>query len=63
MWGFTVSEQIPIGPGVRYGSAPRGANVSIAAQTLSSGAEYRVLVMYTVGGDGVAAMGQLLFVP
>src|SRR5438046_3011135 len=27
MWGFSVSEQKPIGPAVAYGSAPAGATV------------------------------------
>jgi hypothetical protein len=63
VWAFTVSELTPIGPGVRYGSTPRGANVSKAPQALLPGREYRVLVMYTVGGDGVSAMGERIFVP
>jgi hypothetical protein len=63
VWGFMVSELAPIRPVVRYGDAPRGANVMKAPETLRPGAEYRILVMYTVGGDGVSAMGERIFVP
>jgi len=63
VWAFTVSELTPIGPGVRYGRAPSGANVSKAAQALRTGADYRVVVTYTVGGDGITAMGERIFHP
>src|SRR5689334_13388045 len=33
VWRFTVPELTPIGPGVRYGNAPRGATVSKTADT------------------------------
>ena len=62
-WAFTVSELTPIGPGVRYGRAPSGANVSKAPETLLPGAAYRVAVYYTVGGDSLVAIGERMFVP
>src|SRR3954465_874142 len=63
LWRFTVSELTPIGPGVRYGNAPRGATVSKTSETLRPGSEYRIVVMYTVGGDRVSATGERIFVP
>ena len=63
VWGFTVPELTPLGPDVRYGRLPRGAKEMVPPQPLRAGAEYRILLMYTVGGDGVTAMGQRIFVP
>lgn len=61
VWGFTVPERTPIGPTIRYGIAPAGATVSTQPRALVAGATYRVLVMQTVGGDGVVGSGEGLF--
>jgi hypothetical protein len=61
MWGFTVPENSPIGPAIRYGSAPRGATVWTQPRALVTGATYRVRVMLTVGGDGLLGSGERVF--
>jgi hypothetical protein len=63
VWGFTVSELTPLGPGVRYGQAPRGATEMMPAQPLRAGASYRVWVSFVVGGDVISADGERIFVP
>ena len=63
LWRFTVSELAPLGPGVRYGSTPHAATESTPAQPLRAGTTYHVMVMYVVGGDGIAAQGTRTFVP
>lgn len=61
MWGFSVSEQSPIGPAVRYGRAPDGATVWSQPRSLVSGETYRVRVMLTLGGDGLLGSGEGVF--
>jgi hypothetical protein len=61
MWGFTVPERTPIGPAVRYGTAPAGATVWTQPRALVPGATYRVWVYHTVGGDGLLGSGKLVF--
>src|SRR5512132_510559 len=50
VWSFYVPENSPVGPGIRYGQSPSGANVSVAPHPLVAGARYRVRVLQTVGG-------------
>jgi hypothetical protein len=61
IWGWTVSEQHPVGPGIVYGFSPDGADVWAEPEELGMGTEYRVLVRYTVGGDVVVASGSRTF--
>lgn len=61
VWGFAVPEQRPIGPPVVYGARPSGATVWTGPEPLEVGKQYRVSVMYTIGGDGVAASGERTF--
>jgi hypothetical protein len=61
IWGFTVPEDSPVGSGIRYGTAPEGANVWHAAESLEVARTYRVTVMMTVGGDAVVASGTATF--
>jgi hypothetical protein len=61
VWAFFVSESQPVGPWIRYGQAPTGANVSVAPQSLVTGATYRVRVVQTLGGDVVVGSGERLF--
>jgi hypothetical protein len=61
MWGFSVPENSPIGPAIRYGSAPDGATVWTQPRTLVPGARYRVRVMLTLGGDGLLGSGEREF--
>jgi hypothetical protein len=61
MWGFSVSEQSPIGPGIHYGTAPVGATVWTQPRSLVAGATYRVRVIQTVGGDGLLGSGERVF--
>ena len=61
MWGFSVPEQSPIGPAIRYGRAPGGATVWTQPRSLVTGATYRVRVMQTVGGDGLLGSGEGVF--
>jgi hypothetical protein len=61
MWGFTVSEQAPLGPAIVYGTNPRGANVWTQPKHLSVGKTYRITVTYTVGGDALVASGATTF--
>lgn len=63
MWGFSVPERYPLGPGIRYGEAPTGASVWTPAQPLQAGTTYRVSVMLTVGLDVAVASGTRTFVP
>ena len=63
VWGFTVPELTPLGPGVRYGRLPRGATEMVPAQPLRAGAAYRVYVTYLVGGDVGTSDGTRIFVP
>jgi len=62
MWGFTVSEQAPLGPAIVYGENPKSAQVWTEPKPLSVGARYRISVMYTVGGDGMVASGMTTFI-
>jgi hypothetical protein len=61
MWGFSVPENSPIGPAIRYGSAPNGATVWTQPRALVTGATYRVRVMLTLGGDGLLGSGERVF--
>ena len=61
MWGFTVSEQAPVGPAIIYGHNPKGADVWTGPKPLSVGKTYRVHVAYTVGGDVLVASGSTTF--
>jgi hypothetical protein len=61
MWGFSVPENSPIGPAIRYGSPPNGATVWTQPRALVTGATYRVRVMLTVGGDGLLGSGERVF--
>jgi hypothetical protein len=61
MWGFSVPEQSPVGPGIRYGVAPVGATVWTQPRALVPGANYRVRVIQTVGGDGLLGSGERVF--
>ena len=61
VWGFSVPEQSPIGPAVRYGIAPAGATVWQQPRALVAGATYRVRVSQTVGLDGVVGSGESVF--
>ncbi len=61
MWAFSVPEQSPIGPAIRYGSAPVGATVWTQPRALVAGASYRVRVMQTVGGDVLVGSGERVF--
>jgi hypothetical protein len=61
MWAFSVPENSPIGPAIRYGSAPSGATVWAQPRALVVGATYRVRVALTVGGDGLLGHGDRVF--
>jgi hypothetical protein len=61
VWGFTVSEQYPVGSAIRYGAPPDGASVWQAPESLDAGSTYRVTVMMTVGGDVMVASGSATF--
>ena len=61
MWGFSVPKNSPIGPAIRYGSAPNGATVWTQPRALVRGATYRVRVMLTLGGDGLLGSGERVF--
>ena len=61
VWAFFVPESNPVGPSIRYGQAPSGANVSVAARSLVAGTSYRVRLAHTVGGDGLLGSGEALF--
>jgi hypothetical protein len=61
VWGFTVPENTPVGPGIRYGQAPNGANVWFAPEPLVTGTSYRIRVTQTVGGDVLVGSGEALF--
>jgi len=61
VWGFTVSEQLPLGPGITYGISPERANVWTGPESLGVGKTYRVSIMYTVGGDVAVASGEATF--
>jgi hypothetical protein len=63
VWGLTVPERAPVGPGIVYGEAPSGASVWAAPRTLAAGVTYRVRVAYVVGGDAVAGAGDRTFTP
>lgn len=63
VWGFSVPENHPLGPTVRYGAAPAGANLWTPARPLDAGTTYRVSVMLTVGLDVAVASGSRTFVP
>jgi len=63
VWSFSVPEQNPIGPTIRYGIAPAGATVWTQPHALVAGATYRVRVMQTVGGDVLVGSGERLFTP
>ena len=60
VWGFSVPERNPVGPGIRYGHAPSGAT-SPAPRPLVAGTSYRVVVQHTVGGDGLLGHGEAVF--
>jgi hypothetical protein len=61
VWSFSVPENNPVGPRIRYGQAPTGAAVSVAPRPLVAGATYRVRVLHTVGGDGLLGSGETVF--
>jgi hypothetical protein len=61
IWGFTVPERAPVGPGINYGKSPRNATVWRGPEALAVGKTYHITVMYTVGGDGVVASGGATF--
>ena len=61
MWAFSLPEQSPIGPAIRYGSAPVGATVWTQPRALVAGATYRVRVYHTIGGDGLLGSGEGAF--
>jgi hypothetical protein len=61
VWAFTVPENNPVGPAIRYGQAPSGATVWFAAQPLVAGTSYRIRVVQTVGGDGLLGSGEAVF--
>ncbi len=61
IWGFSVSEQAPIGPRVDYGKSPRNATIWTGPEAITAGKTYRVTVRYTVGGDVVSASGSGTF--
>lgn len=61
VWAFSVPENNPVGPGIRYGQAPSGARVWLAPQPLVAGTSYRIRVMQTVGGDGLLGSGEAVF--
>jgi hypothetical protein len=61
VWAFSVPENVPVGPGIRYGHAPDRANVWFAAQPLVAGRSYRVRVTQTLGGDVVVGGGEAVF--
>lgn len=62
VWGVTFSELAPVGPGITYGEAPKGAQIWKSPETLSLGTTYGVSVEYLLGGDGLAASGGARFV-
>jgi hypothetical protein len=61
VWGWTVSEQYPVGPDIVYGFSPDGATVWAEPEQLEVGREYRVNIVYTVGGDVMVASGTRTF--
>lgn len=61
VWSFSVPEQTPVGPGIRYGIAPDGITYWTHPRALIPGTQYRVRVMQTVGGDVVVAGGEKVF--
>ncbi len=58
VWGFSVPENNPVGPAIRYGQAPSGATLWVAPQPLVAGTRYHIRVAQTVGGDGLHGSGQ-----
>lgn len=60
-WAFSVPENTPVGPGLRYGVTPAGATTWTPAHVLVPGTAYRVRVMQTLGGDVVVAGGEKIF--
>jgi hypothetical protein len=62
VWSFRVPERTPIGPQIRYGVLPKGADGS-PAPPLVPGREYIVRAMYTVGEDAAVASGSARFTP
>ena len=63
MWAFSLPERTPIGPAIRYGSAPTGATVWTQPRALVRGVTYQVWVYHTVGGDGLLGSGKRVFTP
>ena len=63
MWSFSVSENAPVGPRIRYGDAPVGAKVWVAPRQLVPGTRYHIHVFHTVGGDGLLGSGEADFTP
>ena len=61
VWGFSVPENNPVGPAIRYGQAPRGATLWSAPQPLVTGTRYHIRVAQTVGGDGLLGSGEAVF--
>jgi hypothetical protein len=61
VWGFTVSEQAPLGPDLTYGLKPRNSSVWKEPEALVVGKTYRVTVGYTVGGDVLVSGGSASF--
>lgn len=63
VWAFQVPETQPVGPFIRYGTAPDRATVSVQPQALNPGTTYRVQVFQTVGGDVLTSSGEATFTP
>ncbi len=61
VWGFSVPENTPVGPWIRYGEAPSRAIMPVPAQPLVKGTMYLVRVSQTVGGDVLVASGEAVF--
>jgi hypothetical protein len=59
-WSFSVPENQPVGPWIRYGQAPARAHIGVAAKPLVAG-NYRITVVQTVGGDVLEGGGEALF--
>ena len=61
VWGFSVPETNPVGPGIRYGQAPSGASIWSGPHPLVAGTRYHIRVAQTVGGDGLLGSGEAVF--
>ena len=59
-WSFSVPENQPVGPWIRYGQAPARTHIGVAAKPLVAG-NYRIRIDQTVGGDVRVGGGEGLF--